>query len=128
MIEITFDTLPPSSNHTYFIARRRLFKTKIAWDWQKKAIEKVREHRDEFNKSEWYGYVMFLSLDKNLRDIDSCTKIVQDSLAKGFEINDNRVALIFIRKIINKKQKPYIKIYFGALSEIENLIITKISN
>jgi|WetSurMetagenome_2_1015567.scaffolds.fasta_scaffold95851_2 Holliday junction resolvase RusA-like endonuclease len=120
MIELYFDSLPPTTNHTYFISRRALYKTQEAKDWQEYAIINTKTKRREFKPSDWYAYHMLVTLSTNQRDVDSMVKIVQDSIAQGFGINDNRIKAFSVEKIVDKKQIPHITVWFGSYEELKD--------
>lgn len=117
MIILEFTELPPTINHTYFISRRSLYKTKVAKDWQEVATYITKSKKKDFKESDWYGYYMLVTLNSNRRDVDSMVKLVQDSIADGLGINDNRIKIFTVKKEIKKGQNQSIKVWFMSYEE-----------
>ena len=127
MIEVKLDYLFPTTNHAYGIARKGrkafLYKTTTA-----KSCQQILEL--EFSKyvvdpTDYFGLYICVYLKKNQRDISSMTKLLQDAIAAGLKINDNRVLLVIEEKIVDKKESEGIELKFGLVKEIKDMFVGK---
>ena len=122
MIKIKLDVLPPTWNHMYSIGKRRMFLTKEAKAFKFYATYEISKYKKIFKTADWYSYIITSFVNANRRDIDAHTKIVQDCLAKGLGINDNRILFGLNHKVIDKKVTPHIEIILGSALEMRRVI------
>jgi len=121
MIELIFDFLFPTTNHAYGVAAKgkHAFMYKTAEAKNKAALVQAALYSiDITNLQPPLGLYIAVYLNKNMRDIGSSTKLIQDAICDSLKINDNNIYLVIEEKIVEKTCQPQTKIVFGTLTEV----------
>ena len=111
--------LPPTINQQYATVGRRRVLSWAAKRYKRTIIQQLRRHYQSGRVGYLWASALrqgFLSLHMTfyfktplLRDLDGGLKIAQDALCEAFQINDNRVVELHLRKQVDA-QRPRLEV------------------